>query len=52
MHVPLEGQLHRTMQLHLEEGPARGVPLERLKHLASPLLGICQSLTRMPIRPG
>ena len=52
MHVPLEGQLHRTMQLHLEEGPARGVPLERLKHLVSPLLGICQSLTRMPIRPG
>lgn len=52
MQVPLEGQLQRTMQLHLEEESARGVPLERLKHLVSPLLGICQSLTRLPIRPG
>jgi ribosomal protein S12 methylthiotransferase accessory factor len=52
MQVSQEEQLQRTMHSHPEEEPARGVPLERLKHLVSPLLGICRDLTRLPSRPG
>ena len=52
MQLSQEEQLQRTVQLHLEEESARGVPLERLKHLVSPLLGICRDLTRLPSRPG
>src|SRR5690349_19343283 len=52
MQAQHEEQFQQTIQLNLEEEAARGVPLERMKHLVSPMLGICQNLTRMPIRPG